>query len=475
METNRALRFIRYKALHPDGKSKKELKKEIVEAIEHMRNERDGTGYIFIYTFDGVNIADPILKQNSGKNLLNFKDPNGKKVIKELIEVSKKKDGGFVKYFWNKPIVNKLSPKISYAKAYKPWRWMVGSGVYLDNVQKVLKKRQEEYRKKVFKYVVQILIFALFIFLGSMMMYRYVTYLITKDINYIQKKFKTVLQNYDKIERKNIIFKEFQEISKYANQMIAQMKEKTQAINNLNKTLEKKVKTKTKMLEVAKNRAEELLKMQDKFIKNAIHEINTPLSIILVNIELYNLKYKKNHYLTKIEAGVKIIHNIYNDLSYLIKRDRLVYEKNRINFSNFLKERVEFFYDVAMGNSLEIVSDIEDGCSVDFNETELQRICDNNISNAIKYSFEKSKILVKLYKQGDKIIFCVENEGENIEDFDRLFERYYREDTARGGFGLGLNIVGEICKKNMVEIQIKSKNNKNSFLYIFSTFPKETA
>jgi signal transduction histidine kinase len=466
-ETNRALRYIRYKQMHSNGKSKKELQKEIVDAIENMRNERDGTGYIFIYTFDGINIADPILKQNSGKNLLNFKDPNGKRVIYELIKVSKQKDGGYVKYVWNKPIVNTLAPKISYAKAYKPWKWMVGSGVYLDDIQKVLAKKQKEYNKKMLHYFLQILLFAVILFAGSMLVYRYVTYLITKDIGYMQKKFESVFFNYDTINTDKIIFKEFKEISLYANRMITETKEKSQALKELNETLEKRVEQKTVMLEFAKNRAETLLSAQDKFIKNAIHEINTPLSIILANIELYNLKYKKNRYLTKIEAGVKIIHNIYNDLSYLVKKDRVTYSPAEINFSNFLKERVDFFTDVAIGNSLFFETDIDENIYIYFNETQLQRVCDNNISNAIKYSFENSKIMIKLYQKNDKVFFSIENRGENIKDYEKLFDRFYREDDARGGFGLGLNIVKEICEKTGVNIEIYSKNQLNRFVYVF--------
>ncbi len=466
-ETNRALKFIRYKQLHSNGKGQKELQKEIVEAIENMRNERDGTGYIFIYTFDGVNIADPILKQNAGKNLINFKDPTGKRVIYELIKVSKQKEGGYVKYVWNKPIVNILAPKISYAKAYKPWRWMVGSGVYLDDIQKVLAKKQQEYDKKMLHYFIQILLFAVILFAGSMLVYRYVTYLITKDIGYMQKKFESVFYNYDTIDTEKIIFKEFKEISLYANRMILESKQKSKALKELNETLEKRVEQKTIMLEFAKNRAENLLKAQDKFIKNAIHEINTPLSIILANIELYNLKYKKNRYLTKIEAGIKIIHNIYNDLSYLVKKDRVAYTPKEINFSKFLKDRVDFFNDVAIGNSLKFKVDIEDDIYLFFNETQLQRVCDNNISNAIKYSFEESEIIIKLYYDNENIIFEIENEGENIKDYDKLFDRFYREDDARGGFGLGLNIVKEICDKTGVKVEIYSKNKINNFKYIF--------
>ncbi len=466
-ETNRALKFIKYKSAHSNGKSKKELQKEIVDAIEHMRNERDGTGYIFIYTFDGVNIADPILKQNAGKNLINFKDPNGKRVIYELIEVSKKRDGGYVRYVWNKPIVNKLAPKISYAKAYKPWRWMVGSGVYLDDVQKVLRQKQKEYNQKVLKYLLQIVLFAILLFLGSVAVYRYVTYLITKDINYIRSRFESVFYNYEKIDIDRVVFREFKDISKYANRMIEETKQKSRALEELNKTLENRVREKTVMLEFAKDRAEKLLRSQDKFLKNAIHEINTPLSIILTNIELYNLRYKKNRYLTKIEAGVKIIHNIYNDLSYLVKKDRVKYKKEEINFSEFLKERVEFFEDVAKGNSLEIVTDIEENIYIKFNPTQLQRVCDNNISNAIKYSKESEKVYIYLYKSDGNIVFDIKNRGEKIKEVEKLFERFYREDEAKGGFGLGLSIVKEICEKNSVKIDVSSKEGDIRFRYIF--------
>jgi signal transduction histidine kinase len=144
-ETKRALSFIHYKHKNNPNKSYLQLKNEIVDVIENMRNKRDGTGYIFIYTFDGINVADPILKENAGKNLIEFKDPNGKMVIKELIDISKKDDGGYVNYVWNKPTTNKLSPKISYAISYKPLNWMIGSGVYLDNINDTLKEKKSQY------------------------------------------------------------------------------------------------------------------------------------------------------------------------------------------------------------------------------------------------------------------------------------------------------------------------------------------
>jgi len=460
-ETLRAKRFIEYKYnKYKNNLSLEVIKNQIVETIENMRDIRDGSGYIFIYTFDGINIADPILKQNSGKNLINFKDPNGKLVIKELIDISKQKEGGFVNYVWNKPTTNRVANKISYAISYEPFQWMIGSGVYLDDIQSVLWEKKREYKQKVFEYIIQILLFAAALFLTSMSISRYFTFLIQNDIDNIKDTLKNVSINYDNINLDKLTFKEFEHISFNVNLMINELKE-------LNMNLKKKVQNRTQKLQKSEQFAHSLVEKQDKFIKNAIHEINTPLSIIITNIDLFKLKNGENRYLSKIEAGSKIIHNIYNDLSYLVKKDRIEYKPTNINFSDFLKYRVDFFDEIALGNNLQFDIQIEDNLYIYFNDTQLQRVCDNSLSNAIKYSYEKGVIFISLIKQNDVIIFSIKNEGNSIDNPLKLFERYYRENDARGGFGLGLNIIKEICDNNNVHIDVKSENNITQFVYSF--------
>jgi signal transduction histidine kinase len=250
--------------------------------------------------------------------------------------------------------------------------------------------------------------------------------------------------------------------------MIEKIKEKNRALENLNLNLETLVQEKTKELQKSISKNKKLLKDQDKFIKNAIHELNTPLSIILMNIDLYNLKHDKNIYLTKIEAAVKVLQNIYGDLGFIVKQDRVEYKKEMIDLSEYIEQRIDYFSDVAFGNELEIQSKIERNLFISFSEFELQRLCDNNISNAIKYSYAKQKIQIRLYQKENEIFFEVENIGDKIEHIKRLFDRYYREDEARGGFGLGLNIVKEICDKNGVKIEVDSTTQRTIFRYIFT-------
>lgn len=363
--------------------------------------------------------------------------------------------------------VEETSKDIVVTKMYEPLGLTLGSGVSTRNIEDVLAQRKKDYQDKIINFVLKIYMLTLFLYLISTIEYRYVSDIMKREIRFIAYSFKKASQSYEFIDMEKIKFTEFQEIVTHANVMIEEIKSKNSALVDLNSNLELIVEQKTEELKRSIAFTQELLETQDRFIKNAIHEINTPLSIILMNIDLYNLKYEKNSYLLKIEAAVKVLDNIYEDLAYVVKKDRVVYEKAMIDFSKFLTERVEYFEDVAEGNKLHIITDIAPHQFILFNEIELQRVCDNNLSNAIKYSYEKQPLHVKLYEHENEVIFEVENAGEKIKSPDQLFNRYYREDEARGGFGLGLNIVKEICDANAVAITVLSNESRTLFRYRF--------
>ncbi len=456
-ETKRALKYIDYKYKQDKNKPLNVLKDEIRQVIENMRNEDDKTGYIFIYTFDGINIADPILKENSGKNLLNFRDLNGKRVIYELIKVSKQPNGGYVDYLWNKPTTNRPSPKISYAISYSPLGLMIGSGVYLDDINQMIEVKKNEYIRQLFHYFSFTFGLILILFFAGIFLYRYFMNVVEKDISLIQ----TASEDLSLIDVESVTFKEFSDVANHINTM-------NESLKDLNKNLELKVEKRTSELLEAKEYALEIVEKQDRFIKDAIHEINTPLGIIIINIDLYNLKYGKNKYLGKIEAGAKIIYNIYNDLEYMVKKDRIEYAKQEINLTNFIKDRIEFFGEIANGNELSFELFIEKNLTIVFNPIHLQRVLDNTLSNAIKYSFERRNIIIKLYQESKFKILEITNSGKCIEHPEKLFDRYYRENESRGGFGIGLSIIKEICDKNDINVQVVSRDDLVTFRYYFT-------
>lgn len=206
----------------------------------------------------------------------------------------------------------------------------------------------------------------------------------------------------------------------------------------------------------------------DRFIKDSMHEINTPLSIINVNIDLYNRSNLSNKYLQRIKAATKTLATIYNDMDYLIKNERVVFEYEAIDLSQYLRDRIDYFQEVAALRKITIESHITEGIGIYFNATQLQRIIDNTISNAIKYSYEDGIIEITLKLEGDHCIMAFKDNGVGIKNSKQIFERYYRENREKGGFGIGLNIVKSIIEHANIDLHIESEEKKGStFTYDF--------
>lgn len=474
-DTSRVLKFIEheYSQRHASV-SEDMLKAQILDAIEHLYGRQDGTGYIFIYSFEGINLSDPVQTQNIGKNLYDFKDPNGVQVIKELIGASRTEKGGFVEYIWLKPITGVQGPKISYAKSFEPWRWMVGTGVYLDEVEKLISSERIALKKRLIKYMMGILSLAVILFGLGLVGVSIVNHIITKEIDTFSRFFKKASKSYTIINVEQIHLVEFKKMVKYMNRMVGEIHKRKNRLKEMNLLLEKKVEEKTqnlseqnKLLEKEKMFSESLVKAQDSFIKHSIHEINTPLAVIMTHIDIYKMKYGENRYLSKIEAASKMIANIYEDLSYMVKKDRLLYDKQWIDFTSFLHARIVFFEEIASGNHHRIVSQIENGIKIFFNDMELQRVIDNNLSNAIKYARKDTDITIELRKDGNYAIMKFITYSRKIMDTERIFEPFHREEDVKAGFGLGLEIVGGICKKEKVEVRVDSNDKVTIFAYKF--------
>ena len=110
-----------------------EAQKRAKEAIKALRYG-DGD-YFWINDMDARMIMHPVKPQLDGKDLSDFMDPTNKKIFTEFAVVAKKKGEGIVPYLWPKPGREKPVAKISYVKAFKPWGWVIGTGVYVDDVE----------------------------------------------------------------------------------------------------------------------------------------------------------------------------------------------------------------------------------------------------------------------------------------------------------------------------------------------------
>ncbi|MDX1808906.1 MAG: HAMP domain-containing sensor histidine kinase [Sulfurospirillaceae bacterium] len=434
-----------YESFH----SNKEFESKLSQICKYILNDGEEKTNLFIF-------------DNNKRTICNSKMQEFSLSIKDRIFEIANKGGGFldIKYGNRKYMI--------YIKKINKLGLVYGGDISIDDFKQTIELKRIAYKNKIAGFVLKIFSLTLLLYIISIIKYRFYTKKLSKELKYIIDSFKVASMEYRPINLSKIEFFEFNQIALHANDMIYKIKNKNRALVLLNEDLGRLVEEKTEELRKSMEKKKELLVYQEKFVRNAIHEINTPLSIILINIELYNLKFEKNNYLANIEAAVKVLENIYGDLGYIVKKDRVVYEKNMINFSLFISNRIEYFQDVARGNDLVLKAEIDDNIFILFNEVQLQRLCDNSISNAIKYSFANEVINVKLYEDDNLFVLEVSNKGEKIKNADKLFEKFYREDKARGGFGLGLNIVKEICDTNDVKIIVVSEGNIITFKYFFS-------
>lgn len=214
-----------------------------------------------------------------------------------------------------------------------------------------------------------------------------------------------------------------------------------------------------------------LLASQKQFLRHTVHETNTPLSVIMANVELFEMEFEKNKYTSNIEVAMKNLFSIYDDLSYLVKKDQIEYRKQKIELVDYIRSRIDFFSQVAIKSKTKLfLNSTENSKYIFFNETKLQRIIDNNITNAIKYSFENNDILISILESNEFIILKFISHSNFIQDPKKIFEEYYREEKLIEGFGLGLNLVKKICDEENIKIKLESNKNKTTFTYTFKRF-----
>lgn len=212
--------------------AKKHAQQEVYDTIKSMEFGEDG--YFFIYDYDGVNIAHSRKPKLEGKNLYNFQDANGKYLIRELIEKAKH-GGGYTRYLWEKPSAGKPVEKLGYSISLDKWHWMIGTGLYIDDIESGIagikaKARSTSYNTLFFAAIIAIaaiLLTALTGFLINISESRLATQKMRDLTN------KTI--NFQEDERKRVS----RELHDGINQLLVSVRYKLDAITSKLKQLEK--------------------------------------------------------------------------------------------------------------------------------------------------------------------------------------------------------------------------------------------
>ncbi|MGR4069558.1 cache domain-containing protein [Halomonas sp. LR3S48] len=114
--------------------------RRVADAFHRMEYGSDG--YFFVYDYEGLNIVHPRLEHVVGQDLWNFRDEDGKLLIQQLVRQAQA-GGGYTEYRWDKPSGGESVLKLGYSIGLDDWGWMVGTGLYLDDIEQVVGQMEQ--------------------------------------------------------------------------------------------------------------------------------------------------------------------------------------------------------------------------------------------------------------------------------------------------------------------------------------------
>jgi len=204
------------------------------------------------------------------------------------------------------------------------------------------------------------------------------------------------------------------------------------------------------------------IELLDGFIQDTTHELNTPLSAILGNVEMIDprrLEERDRKRFERIAVAARSVSALYEDLKFLtLERHRPV-EDRLLEVAELLEERLEYFEILMRSKGIRVERDLAPARMV-ADRRLIARLVDNLLSNAVKYNRRGGRIRVRL-RPGE---LRIEDTGVGMSEraIEEVFERYRRFDESEGGFGLGLDIVKRIVEHYGMRIRLESEEGEGT-------------
>lgn len=208
---------------------------------------------------------------------------------------------------------------------------------------------------------------------------------------------------------------------------------------------------------------------QKQFVSDASHELKTPLTVISANADVLSEEIGENKWLKYIKSQTERMNILVNDLLNLTRLENNTSEFIRVDFnlSQAITNTALPFECQAFETNKIFEVDVEEGIVVNGSENHIKQMAAIFIDNALKYSGDGGKVIVKLKKQGDKSVLSVFNTGSGVKEDEKhkIFERFYRSDDSRsrmtGGYGLGLAIAKSIIDKHRFKVTVDNHEGES--------------
>jgi len=459
---------------------RKDIQEKIINRVNNIRFGRNRQNYFFLLQVHDIksedNFATTLVNPNQpdlvGKKLpLGFKDEKGREFIREAAQQLQQKSDAVVNYYFRKLGSTKISPKTAYFKWYKDWNWIVGAGVYDDDMEVILSQRKQELGRLVMREISLIIgIFILVSFL-AVLTSRFIAGKIKNEFDVFSNFFRESAKKNEFLDKNRLKVSEFKELADLTNRMMADKKEGEEALLK------------------AKEAAEKATRAKSEFLANMSHEIRTPMNAIIGMSDILAqtpLKDEQYEYLEIVTTSANNLLVIINDILDFSKIEAGRLDIDHIDFS--IRDVIEGVADMVASRAhkkdLELITLIEPGIpeQVLGDSSRLHQILLNLANNAVKFT-DRGEIVIsaemtdlKENEKGVKVLFKVRDTGIGIskEDQQHLFKTFTQLDTTStrkyGGTGLGLAISKKLAELMGGEIGVKSQGGQGTTFWFTCLF-----
>lgn len=261
------------------------------EALARIGAVRFGAdGYVFVFDYEGNCLAH-VNAEFVGTNLRDYRDPEGRPVIRGLIRTAQGPDGGFLHYVWNKPSVSRQVPKLAYASAFPPWGWVVGAGVYMDDLHQALAGHREALQRELTLQLLSILGLLVLAMPLAFLLAAGVARRLQRELGVFVRFFQSAAARHEEVDPGALSIVELGWLAESANQMVADLCQADDELRRVHDELESRVRERTTRLaesnrklvrEVTdRRRAEEALRLSEQRLRAVVH--NLPEGVVLLD------------------------------------------------------------------------------------------------------------------------------------------------------------------------------------------------
>ncbi len=403
-----------------------DLKNAIARWIELVRFGNNN--YFWIYTNTNKLVAHPYRKNEIGKDDTDIKNKNGIYYVQKIVKMAiKNKNGSFFEFYYPKEDNNISTKKLSYVKLYPEWHWVIGCGIYVDEIKKVISRKNEILHKKIEKYIEKILVMALL----SILFISMFSIAISREIN------KTLLEYKERVRRKEQDLKDLNN-SLYTKiqKALSEAKEKDRAMLHQSRLA----------------RMGEMLSMISHQWRQPLNQLNS----IMMELETRVLfkKATDSFLLLCVKDATKTIQFM---------------SKSMEDFKNFYKpkkDKEDFYVSVACKDAVSLIKEslqsanvkldfiIKNDLKINGYKREYSQVILNLLLNArdalVSNDIEEKNITLLIDSRGGfSLVTIKDNAGGIKEDIiDLIFEPYFSTKKIQGT-GLGLYMSKMIIEKNM--------------------------